>query len=60
MNFVKTKLALSPLSSGDLLEVWLDNGAPIENVPGSVRNEGHSIISETQVQDYWKVIIKKK
>ncbi len=60
MNFVKTKLALATISSGDLLEVWLDNGAPIENVPGSVRNEGHSIISTTQVQDYWKVVIKKK
>lgn len=59
MNFVKTKIALTPLSSGSLLEVWLDDGAPIENVPGSVRNEGHTIVSVTQIQDYWKVLIRK-
>jgi len=59
MNFVKTKIELSSLKSADLLEVWLDDGAPIQNVPGSVRNEGHEVISVTQVEDYWKVLIKK-
>lgn len=59
MNFVKTKIELSTLKSGDLLEVWLDDGQPIQNVPGSVRNEGHEVISATQVEDYWKVLIKK-
>jgi sulfite reductase (ferredoxin) len=60
MNFVKTKIELSALTTGSLLEVWLDDGQPIQNVPGSVRNEGHEIVSLTQVQDYWKVLIKKK
>lgn len=61
MNFVKTKLELATLNSGDLLEIWLDDGKPIENVPGSVRLEGHEILSQTQHSDgYWQVIIKKK
>jgi sulfite reductase (ferredoxin) len=59
MNFVKTKIELSTLQVGDLLEVWLDDGAPIQNVPGSVRNEGHTIISTTPTDDYWKVLIRK-
>ena len=59
MNFVKTKIELATLKSGDLLEVWLDDGQPIQNVPGSVRNEGHKIISTIQIEDYWKVLIKK-
>jgi len=59
MNFVKTKIELSSLKSTDLLEIWLDEGQPIQNVPGSVRNEGHEVISVTQVEDYWKVIIRK-
>jgi sulfite reductase (ferredoxin) len=59
MNFVKTKIELSALKSGDLLEIWLDDGQPIQNVPGSVRNEGHEIISTEQVQDFWKVLIRK-
>lgn len=58
-NFVKTKIELSTLKSGDLLEIWLDDGHPIENVPGSVRNEGHEVVSATPVQDYWKVLIRK-
>jgi len=59
MNFVKTKIELATLKSGELLEIWLDDGQPIQNVPGSVRNEGHEIVSLTQIEDYWKVIIKK-
>lgn len=60
MNFVKTKIALTPMQSGQILEILLDDGAPIENVPGSVKNEGHTILSTEKVENYWKVHIKKK
>lgn len=60
MNFVKTKIALSPMKSGQTLEILLDDGAPIQNVPGSVRNEGHEVLSTTMVDGYWKVLIRKK
>ncbi len=61
MNFVKTKLELATLASGDLLEVWLDDGQPIQNVPGSVRNEGHTVLEQTPRPDgTWKVLIQKK
>ena len=60
MNFVKTKIALTPMQSGQILEILLDDGAPIENVPGSVKNEGHTILSTEKVENYGKVLIKKK
>jgi len=60
MNFVKTKIELSKIQSGDLLEILLDDGAPIQNVPGSVRNEGHTVLAEEKVETYWKVVIKKQ
>ena len=60
MNFVKTKIALTPMQSGQILEILLDDGAPIENVPGSVKNEGHTILSTEKVENYWKVLTKKK
>ena len=60
MNFVKTKIALTPMQSGQILEILLDDGAPIENVPGSVKNEGHTILSTEKVENYWKVLIRKK
>jgi sulfite reductase (ferredoxin) len=60
MNFVQTKILLAPMQSGGILEIWLDDGPPIDNVPGSVRNEGHEILEQTSAENYWKVVIKKK
>ncbi|MDR3365783.1 MAG: sulfurtransferase TusA family protein [Prevotellaceae bacterium] len=60
MNFVQTKMQLSALRSGEILEIWLDDGEPINNVPGSVRNEGHEVQEQTRVDNYWKILIKKK
>ncbi|MFM8007316.1 MAG: sulfurtransferase TusA family protein, partial [Dolichospermum sp.] len=33
INFVRTKLYLEKMPPGGLLEVWLDAGEPIEQVP---------------------------
>lgn len=60
MNFVMTKIALTPMQSGQILEILLDDGAPIENVPGSVKGEGHTILSTEKIENYWKVLIRKK
>ena len=60
MNFVKTKIALTPMKSGEILEILLDDGAPIENVPGSVKGEGHTVLSTEKIENYWKVLIRKK
>ncbi len=43
-NFVKTKLKLESLDKGTHLQVLLDDGEPIRNVPQSITNEGHRII----------------
>ena len=60
MNFVQTKIQLSSMQSGEILEIWLDDGQPINNVPNSARNEGHTVLEQTQIDSYWKVLIKKK
>lgn len=59
MNFVKTKMELSKLNQRDILEILLDDGEPIENVPGSVKSEGHKILEQEKIGDYWKVVIEK-
>ncbi|MBA4411274.1 MAG: sulfite reductase subunit beta (hemoprotein) [Odoribacter sp.] len=59
MNFVKTKIELATLKSGDLLEILLDEGEPIENVPGSIKGEGHKILDQKKVDDHWVVTIEK-
>ncbi|MCD7964019.1 MAG: sulfurtransferase TusA family protein [Rikenellaceae bacterium] len=60
MNFVQTKIMLSGMKPDQLLEILLDDGQPIANVPGSVRNEGHEVLSQEMHDGYWKVLIKKK
>ena len=60
MNFVKTKIELSTMKSGELLEILLDDGAPIQNVPGSVRKEGHHVLEEKRTENFWSVLIRKQ
>ncbi|NOY36734.1 MAG: sulfite reductase subunit beta (hemoprotein) [Chlorobi bacterium] len=60
MNFVKTKMDLASIKSGEILEILLDDGEPIENVPGSVKSEGHRILEQNKIDDYWSVKIEKK
>jgi sulfite reductase (ferredoxin) len=59
LNFVKTKLALESMKRGDILEVLLDDGEPIDNVPGSVIAEGHSILKQERVGDHWLLAIER-
>jgi TusA-related sulfurtransferase len=58
-NFVKTKLKLETMEGGQILSVLLDDGDPIRNVPQSVRNEGHTILSQERIDRAHRVIIRK-
>lgn len=48
LNFIRTKLRLQQMQPGSVLEVWLDAGEPIEQVPDSLKMEGYEIL-ETQL-----------
>ena len=43
LNWVRTRLALEELSTGEALAVRLDPGEAIESVPRSAREEGHGV-----------------
>ena len=43
INFVRTKLKLEQMKKNSLLEVWLDPGEPIEQVPDSLVMEGYKL-----------------
>ena len=45
LTFVKTKLRVERMASGETLEVRLNAGEPLENVPRSLAELGHSILS---------------
>ncbi|MFZ3062730.1 MAG: sulfurtransferase TusA family protein [Actinomycetota bacterium] len=59
MNFVKTKLKLEELAAGELLEVLLDEGEPIRNVPRSAQEEGHNVLEVERLGSHYRVLIKK-
>lgn len=50
-NFVKVKLALEDLDNGQQVEVLLDDGEPVKNVPRSLKAEGHKLLGLKQTDD---------
>ena len=59
-TFVKTKLKLEELDSGEELSVTFDHAPAVENVPRSLKNEGHKIMGiEQKAEKLWVVRIKK-
>lgn len=59
LNFVKTKLALETLEPGQILQVVLDKGEPMRNVPRSVKDEGHQIIYTKKEKNHYILLIRK-
>jgi tRNA 2-thiouridine synthesizing protein A len=60
MTFVKTKLKLDTLRSGQILEVILRDGEPLTNVPRSVKEEGHRILEIRQKDDFYTILIERR
>lgn len=58
-NFVKIKLKLEEMQDGKILEVILDDGEPINNVPRAVKEEGHQILNVEKIDNNWRLLIKK-
>lgn len=58
-NFVKTKLKLEELNSGQILEIIIDAGEPMANVPRSVKEEGHKIIKVEKADNHFRLWIEK-
>ncbi len=58
INYVKTKLRLEMMESGECLAVFLDDGEPIRNVPASLKNDGHTILSQEPIDEYFKLVVE--
>ncbi len=59
-NFVKTKLKLETMEPGQVLAVILDDGEPIKNVPRSVSDDGHMVLSQEPWENSYRVMIRKR
>ncbi len=59
INFVRTKLHLEKMPPGDILEVWLDPGEPIEQVPDSLSMEGYGIEQIENRSSFFAVKVRR-
>lgn len=59
INFVKTKLKLEDMETGQILELILDDGEPMRSVPRSVKEEGHKVIKVENLGKAYRLLIEK-
>jgi len=58
INFVRTKLRLERMAAGEILEVWLDGGEPIEQVPDSLKMEGYKILEISDRSEFFSLSVQ--
>jgi len=58
-NFVKAKLELELLDSGDKVEFLLDEGEPVKNVPRSLKAEGHKLLGLQEMEGHYVLTLEK-
>ena len=44
LTFVKAKVAIEELDDGEILAIRMNDGEPVQNVPRSMKEEGHKIL----------------
>ena len=60
LNFVKAKIALEKIPVGQILEVLLDEGEPVRNVPESFTEQGQEIVEIKNNGDHFCVKARRK
>lgn len=60
ITFVRTKLMLEKMRPGDLLRIRLNEGEPLVNVPRSLADHGHEIVSRQAVdQGIFELVVRR-
>ena len=59
-TFVKAKVALEELDDGQILAVRMNDGEPVQNVPRSIKEEGHQILKLIANEDGTYTLIVRK
>lgn len=59
-TFVKAKVALEELDEGQILAIKMNDGEPVQNVPRSIKEEGHKILKLLSNDDGTYTLIVEK
>lgn len=60
VTFVKAKVALEEIEDGQVLAVRMNDGEPVQNVPRSIKEEGHQILKLDDNGDGTYTLLVKK
>ena len=60
ITFVKVKLKLEKMAVGAQLSIRMNGGEPVENLPRSLQEEGHRIVSLTEDADAFVLTVEKR
>jgi len=58
-NAARSRLVMAGYPAGGTLEILLDEGSPIENVPGSLIADGHHVVFREKKANYWSIKVVK-
>lgn len=59
MTFVMAKMRLEDIEPGDTIEFILKDGEQMRNVPRSLRQEGHEVLSVKRDGDRYRLLVRK-
>ena len=60
VTFVKAKVALEERDEGQILSIRMNDGEPVQNVPRSIKEEGHQILKLDDNEDGTYTLYVKK
>lgn len=58
-NSARALLKLEGMKSGSILEITIDDGEPIKNIPSSIEEEGYKIIDTRKENNKWILLVRK-
>ena len=60
ITFVKAKVAIEEIEQGQILEILMNEGEPLHNVPRSLKDEGHRVVEvENNSNGTFTVLVEK-
>ena len=60
LTFVKAKVAIDELDDGEVIAIRMNDGEPVQNVPRSIKEEGHQILKLNTNDDGTYTLFVKK
>ena len=60
LTFVKAKVSLDELEDGEVLAIRMNDGEPVQNIPRSMKEEGHQVLKLEDNEDGTYTLYVKK